>query len=258
MNYSVCFLFDRRGENVLLQVKGKTDFKGKLNGVGGKLAGYSSDPAGNKRVGWVAEETMEECAIREINEETGVMVPKDALKFVCKLSLPDQCEEVGKSILESVESRQNLDENLALCNLYYYCAFVDPDEVNMNAGYEELQWHKVESILACNVMDESFAGFGDLQYVIHLALRDHMPEAIESIIESAPRAGKVVEGWFDMESEMLKSRGKGGLLDAVTRASAVLEVARRCNEISERRENALLGRFVRMWLEPQGDTNSAK
>lgn len=139
-DYTVCFLFTPGLDSVLLQVKGKTDFKGLLNGVGGKL-----EP----------NETPRECALREIHEETGIDAP-GKLAWIGTLSLPGNCDNHARSS----------DPAEPACVLYYYAGTFDPETFSPPEDAERLVLRPVAEILDKPVTHGGFAGNGDLQYFV--------------------------------------------------------------------------------------------
>lgn len=134
MHYTVCFLFDHNNR-VLLQTKDRTDFKGKLNGVGGKF-----------KLG----EFPFDCAMREIKEETGAE-PK-ALVWLGDFHCPTNADE-----------RYRLEE----CHLHFFAGFVDPAHVSQQPGEtEKLGWYNIQDILA-DPTNPQLAGDGDAWYFIY-------------------------------------------------------------------------------------------
>lgn len=149
--YTVCFLFTPNLEYVLLQRKKKTDFAGLLNGVGGKLEDG---------------ETPEQCAIREIREETGAEEIR-ALTWLGTLSLPDNCDTHAF----------NDDVSAPTCILHYYAAVLhDSKDIIVtyakSLGAEELIFMGVKSVIsaAANDTQMQLAGNGDLQYFVQKGL----------------------------------------------------------------------------------------
>ena len=80
--YTVIPLFNIDGSEVLLIKKDRTAFKGRLNGVGGKIEDG---------------ETPEQGAYREIEEETSLK-PEQVknLTWLGTLTLPEQCDNANK------------------------------------------------------------------------------------------------------------------------------------------------------------------
>lgn len=145
VDYTVCFLFSHDLESVLLQTKSRTDFKGKLNGVGGKL-----EP----------DESPEDCARREIREETG-LDELEHLAWIGTLELPDNCDNHGISP----------DPMAPACRLYYYAAVFDPEKLSPPAGAEKLELRSAKDVIGTPVTEPGFAGHGDLQYFVRAGRR---------------------------------------------------------------------------------------
>lgn len=146
--YTICLLFTPDGQEVLLQRKDRTDFRGLLNGVGGKF-----EPG----------ETAEQCALREIREETGVGDPR-ALTWLGMLSLPSDC---------------NVETHDAPCELHFLAGICDKSVPRMQAGEtERIGWYPVKYVrkqTALTLSDpvanpNKFAGNGDLQYFVRQAM----------------------------------------------------------------------------------------
>ena len=144
--YSVCFLFNENLTHVLLQRKLRTDFAGLLNGVGG-----TQRPDEDKFQG----------ALREIQEETGVC-QKDIVnfKYLGTLTLPYDCKPKTDTT----------------CILHYFTGVVWGDKPSPQPGEPELlEWHNVNYVqnTPVSMAEKQFAGNGDLQYFVHMALRYH-------------------------------------------------------------------------------------
>lgn len=140
--YSVCFLFSKDGRKVLLQTKDRTAFRGKLNGVGGKL-----EP----------DETMIHCAAREILEETGISVPEKKLVEIATIILDEDCAD---------------DNPAATCELHFFACAVDEKTLNPpENATEKVAFYDVSSIRALSASDPALAGEGDVSYVINRAQR---------------------------------------------------------------------------------------
>lgn len=142
--YTVCFLFEKDINHVLLQRKIKTDFAGLWNGVGGAC-----------RNG----ETPEQCAYREIQEETGV-TPADIENFTYlgTLTLPYDCKLQQKSS----------------CVLHYFAGKVDRSVPQPQPGEPELlEWHNTNYVrnMTITSAEKFFAGNGDLQFFVHLGVK---------------------------------------------------------------------------------------
>lgn len=139
MEYTVGFLFSPDGSKVLLQRKLKTEYAGLFNGVGGKLE---------------EGETPEQCMIREIAEETGI-VQLWGFRKVCTLILPHDCG-TGK------------DET---CTLHFFCAKTREEYLvhSDNPQVEECQWWSTGNVIRVPIGTEILAGTGDVQYVVHNA-----------------------------------------------------------------------------------------
>lgn len=143
-DYTVCLLFTPDLQQVLLQVKKKTDFAGLLNGVGGKL-----EPG----------ETPEQCARREIFEETGLDNIRH-LTWIGTLELPDNCDN-------HATSTDPMDPAVIL---YFYAGIYDPQEKQPIApeSGEVLTTHFVNAVLKCPVTHDVYAGYGNIQYFVRL------------------------------------------------------------------------------------------
>ena len=139
MKYTVNFLFTPDGKEVLLVKKNKTSYIGKLNGVGGKCE---------------SEETFEQCAIREIREETGAIIPNRSLHYLGTLNLPYDCV-----------SGPNNNAEIA-----FYSAIVNKYEVSQQED-EELVWMDTSILLDTKINNPNLAGDGDILYMINNATK---------------------------------------------------------------------------------------
>lgn len=142
--YTVCFLFAKDMNHVLLQRKDKTEFAGLWNGVGGSCRD---------------NETPEQCAYREIQEETGVK-PEEIqnLTHLGTLTLPYDCKLEQKSD----------------CILHYFAGTVDRDKPQPQPGEPELlEWHNTNYVrnMSITSAEKYFAGNGDLQFFVHLGVK---------------------------------------------------------------------------------------
>ena len=123
MNYTVCFLFTDNGEKVLLQKKDKTQYAGRLNGVGGKI-----EPG----------ETPLEGARREIMEETGASIQD--LIWLGTLIFPKDCGLPA--------DQDNVD-----CELNFFAGTVEdtkmvsqqPGPGHHGEGFRSRNWQKAGS-----------------------------------------------------------------------------------------------------------------
>ena len=145
--YTVCFLFSPDMDEVLLQKKNRTDFAGLYNGVGGKL-----EPG----------EKPEQCAIREIKEETGIDKIL-SLTWLGTLSLPHNCDTHENSMNPEDPS----------CILYFYAGIIpDKSDINPPAGAEELMLVPLHAVFENNDRQDGtepvipIAGDGDVEYFI--------------------------------------------------------------------------------------------
>ena len=141
-SYTVCFLFNQTLDKVLLILKIATEFRGQLNGIGGKI-----EP----------NETPFEGALREIEEESGVSVVRN-LMWLGTLHLPHNCEKPDIP-----------DNGLSdpACILYYFAGIVPDDQtVKTPDGGETVDWYETDAVLASRVTDATFAGNGDVQYFV--------------------------------------------------------------------------------------------
>ena len=144
--YSVCFLFNENLTHVLLQRKLRTDFAGLLNGVGGVQR---------------PDEDMFQGAVRKIQDETGVE-PADIInfKYLGTLTLPYDCKTKTDTT----------------CVLHYFTGVVRQEKPAQQPGKSELlEWHNVSYVqnTPVSMASKQFAGNGDLQYFVHMALRYH-------------------------------------------------------------------------------------
>lgn len=143
LSYTVCFLFSEALDQVLLAQKKKTTFIGKWNGVGGLVEQRELPARG---------------AAREIREETGIHLDMEDLTWLGRLSLKHNCAT-------------DTDDGVTL---YYYAAVIPKEsvrQVETDTG-ERLSWFSVQDILRTTVEDDStFAGDGDLQYFVNLAVK---------------------------------------------------------------------------------------
>lgn len=157
--YTVCFLFDDSLENILLVRKDRTEFQGRLNGVGGEID-YDTPPY----------ETPDQGAIREIQEETGIAYENlqslglTRIARLGMLSLPHDCKYPDGDG----------------CVLHYYAAAMKPGvkHTETTDTGEALVMEPVDAILASNVGSDRYAGNGDLQYFVNAglsALRRYLP-----------------------------------------------------------------------------------
>ena len=138
---TVCLLLCKETESVLLLKKDRTDFAGKYNGVGGKL-----EP----------EESAEECAIREIHEETGADV-RGRLVWLGTLICPHDCVKHDPKGV----------------TLYFYSAEVRQSEVSQQVHEtEKLRWFFVKDLLTMPLNNHLLAGDGDVQYFLNEAVHN--------------------------------------------------------------------------------------
>lgn len=140
--YSVILLFSENGSKILLQKKDRTDFKGMLNGVGGKVEDGEKPLDG---------------ALRELMEET-TLKKDDLLSFqwIGRLTLPIQCDKV------------HADKNP---DLWFYAGIVkDGVEVKHNDNEtEDVNWYPLDKNIP--ITNKSLAGDGNLTYFIGIAKR---------------------------------------------------------------------------------------
>ena len=148
--YSVILLFSENGSKILLQKKDRTDFKGMLNGVGGKVEDGEKPLDG---------------ALRELMEET-TLKKDDLLSFqwIGRLTLPIQCD------------RTHADKNP---DLWFYAGVVkDGVKVERNDNEtEDVNWYPLDKNVP--ITNKLLAGDGNLTYFIGIAKRllfnGHMP-----------------------------------------------------------------------------------
>lgn len=141
--YTVCFLFSPGGGRVLMTEKLNTVFKGRLNGVGGKIK-----PAESARDG----------AAREIREETGLAVAPDRLLYLGFTSLPEDCgDEPSKDG----------------CTLFFYAAELTSLELNAvptaNDVGERLVWESTDMVRTAPANNPRYAGDGDVPCWVNIA-----------------------------------------------------------------------------------------
>ncbi len=140
--YTVVLLFNKDGSKVLLQKKDRTDFAGKLNGVGGKLE---------------ADEDTIDGAFREVEEETSIC-REDILifKWLGTLTLPEQCDSY------------NYDR---YPQLWFYGGVVKDETLahKPDTETEEINWYELKDNNP--ITDLELAGDGNLPYFIGIANR---------------------------------------------------------------------------------------
>jgi len=139
--YSVVVLLNGNGSKVLLQVKDRTIFAGKLNGVGGKIE-YDEEPA--------------EGAMREICEET--TLTKDDIEdftWLGNLVVPEVC-----------------DNSNTIPELIFYSGKVKEEHKARKApdATEDVDWYELDGS-NMPVTCTELAGNGDLPYFIGTARR---------------------------------------------------------------------------------------
>lgn len=139
MKYTVCLLFNKKRNKVLLLLKNKTDYAGKWNGVGGKLEKH---------------ETPKMCALREIKEETGV----------------NECDLEQFTWLGDMHLPYDCGCDAETCSLSFWAGIVKKSSVSQQSGEtEKLRWFPIEDILQKKIDDEYLAGDGNLLYFINWA-----------------------------------------------------------------------------------------
>lgn len=138
MEYTVCILFDRGAHSILLQKKSKTEFKGMLNGVGGKIE---------------LHENPRQSAIREIKEEVNLDLKPEDLKLVGILILPHDCGT----------------EKDEVCTLFFFTAIVENPDMAMAMEDEPIAWYNVDNIVDPKTTFPTLAGDGNLEYFIQQA-----------------------------------------------------------------------------------------
>lgn len=143
-SYTVIFLLNRTGTKVLLQLKDRTEYTGKLNGVGRKIED---------------KENPEQGAYREILEETSIE-SKDIqnLTWLGTLICPENCDE---------RNRDKFPE------LWFYGAVIYDEDLakQPKTESEKINWY---TILEDNTIDTNgleLAGDGNIPYFIGLAKR---------------------------------------------------------------------------------------
>lgn len=139
---TVAFLICQETHEVLLIKKDRTDFAGRYNGVGGKVN---------------EGESYYEAAVREIHEETGAEVG-DRLVYLGNTVLPEDCAT----------------HDPAGVTLSFYTANVEKSEVAQQPGEtEQLKWIPIIDVLDTPVTSKVYAGMGDLQYFLNLAVNGY-------------------------------------------------------------------------------------
>lgn len=139
-DYTVCIVFNSRLESALMVRKGRTAFKGMLNGPGGAVEPDETPYAG---------------ALREIQEETGLA--QDDLQSLGlvrlvklgELLVPEDCKVHDGSA----------------CRLHYYAGAVKPGhESRIRPAEEPLEWIPADMAMHHRTDTHVFAGHGDLAY----------------------------------------------------------------------------------------------
>lgn len=141
--YTVVMLLNSDGSKVLLQLKDRTLYKGKLNGTGGKVEDG---------------ETPEQCAYREIAEETSLQ-PKDIdrLTWLGTLILPEQCDDRYEDMLPE---------------LWFYSGIVKDENLvhKPDTETERLFWCDIDGYdIVTNGIE--LAGEGNIPYFVRTARR---------------------------------------------------------------------------------------
>lgn len=138
MRYTVNLLFDQTLQSILLLKKSKSEFKGMLNGVGGKIED---------------QEEPSRSAAREIKEETNLDIDPENLKWVGTLSLPHDCGNGGDEV----------------CTLFFFTAIVENPALAKQMGDEPIMWLDVDNIANPRTTFPPLAGEGNLKYFIRQA-----------------------------------------------------------------------------------------
>ncbi len=145
--YTICLLFTHNLKQILLCLlctKAKTDYKGKLNGIGGKI---------------LPDETPETGAKRKILEETGIHTFLDFC-YLGKLELPYDCKTQTKS----------LSPEHPACELYFYAGTVFPQDLDVIPTIENPEtptWYYIQNL---HMITKNIAGDGEVQTFIQKAL----------------------------------------------------------------------------------------
>lgn len=140
-SFTVCYLFSHDGRSVLLARKKKTVYKGRLNGVGGRVEICETPDAG---------------AVREIAEETGIELDASRLLKLGETILPENCAGNGG------------------CDLHFYAVKLTEQETmavrtETDTG-EPLVWRDADYVRHANPLDQNLAGDGDLPYWVNAAM----------------------------------------------------------------------------------------
>lgn len=158
--YTVCILFNRDLDSVLLVRKNRTAFKGMLNGPGGAV-----EPG----------ETPYEGALREIYEETGLspadLMPLGMVRLakLGELWVPEDCKTNDGSG----------------CLLHYYAGAVKPESLGkIRPAEEKLAWRPRAEVESSGTDSAEFAGHGDLAYFTAAGRR-----ILSELVPCAPEAG---------------------------------------------------------------------
>lgn len=141
--YTVNILFDSTGKTVTLLKKCRTEFAGLYNGCGGEIEDY---------------EQPEECAVREINEETGLVFNLGELMEIGTLSLS-----------QNIRDCKHPDEDAPV--LVFYAGVIPDGQTVKALDSEPAATFPVESVLAQTVDGGLLAGNGDLLYFISMGHR---------------------------------------------------------------------------------------
>lgn len=138
-NHTVVFLFDEDTKCVLLQLKDRGPFIGKLNGVGGKFE---------------EGETALQCMLREVEEETGVTDIR-GIHWLGQLILPND-EPDGPKI-----------------GLDFFCGKIYGRNVNPPKDAEIVSFYQPQQILEAGADQPNLAGSGDVWYFLRMACQHY-------------------------------------------------------------------------------------
>ncbi|MMZ43605.1 8-oxo-dGTP diphosphatase [compost metagenome] len=134
VDYTLCIIFNRHHDKVLLLQRNFSPYKGLFNGIGGKVK-YG--------------ESHTDAVIREVKEETGIELDYYAgniFTYSLKLVFPTQ-----------------------ETNLHVYYAEVEEGTNRIACREGTLHWIDVREVL--NITDPRWAGDGNLSYFVLDALR---------------------------------------------------------------------------------------
>ena len=141
--YTVCLIFNEDGSKVLLQLKDRTRFKGKLNGVGGKVEPHETPLGG---------------AYREIKEETSLtMEDIPNLRWIATLTVCEQCDDKYNDMYPELFFFAGSTKDMSKAH--------KPRTESEDIGWFDIKNNKID------VPESKLAGDGNLDYMAKLAIR---------------------------------------------------------------------------------------